>query len=262
LIKNTDLFIELKFNSEKPPEYFSIHNEDGKLEYFNFKQWNESGNLSTYHIPVEITDIPAFLLIYVNGFENPACWTINIINQDCLPPPEELRNLPLDILTQIITSAKPIHQVLKGYLGRVIKNEVNKELINPHDRVDTSSFLLQKTRKYSFAINIIKSKLEQPCPTLTSLEWRLYGPVGLKALVEAMQREAGAKTSEAVFFLTELWDQLKNVNPPKGEGILPVEIVSDKINEFQSELANKIRALWNISDIESINAYSRKILEK
>lgn len=262
LVKDKELYIELQFSSAKPSNTFEIRDEEGAKLFLTYQKWLDDGAPVLYRIPVEISHIPAYFLIYIEGIEQPACLVINISNQQCLPPPDELRNLPLDILAQIITSAAPLHQVLKRYLSRIInKRSEERELINPHDRIDTSTFLLQKTRKYSFAINMIKLRLEQPCATFATLEWKLYGPVGLYALVEAIEKESGGNISEAIFFLTELWTQLGKVKPVTGEGILAPRIVKEKLSSFRDDLANRIKKLWELSDMESIQTYSRKVLE-
>lgn len=262
LIKDTDLFIELRFASLKAPEGFVIRDEQGEKIFLDYQKWQDAGAPLVYRIPIEIGNIPAYFLINLDAVEHPVCLTINIIDQHCLPPPDELKNLPLDILAQIITSASPLHHILRKYLSRIRKKAVDqKSLIDPHERVDTSTFLLQKTRKYSFAINTVKSKLEQLCATVASIEWRLYGPVGLRALVDAMVKEAGDNNSEAIFFLTELWSQLGKVKPATAEGITPARIVRQKLNEFRNRLAERIKLLWDSSETDSIQSYSKKVLE-
>jgi HKD family nuclease len=262
LIKDKELYIEIRFSSTKPSNPFEIRDEEGKKIFLTYQQWLDEGSQQLYRIPIAITNIPTYFLVYIEGIDQPACLVINITDQQCLPPPDELRNLPLDILAQIITSAAPLHQVLKRYISSISNKKTDdRELINPHDRVDTSTYLLQKTRKYSFAINMIRSRLEQPCATLATIEWRLYGPVGLGALVDAMEKEANGNINEAIFFLTELWTQLGKVKPINAEGILSPEIIKEKLNQFRNDLAERIKQLWRVSDIASIQNYSRKVLE-
>ena len=74
---------------------------------------------------------------------------------EVLPPPEELKHLPLDVLINILSSARPLHRVLRDYLRRRKKDGTKVdggEIVDPHKRVDTSQFLLQRTRRISWAL--------------------------------------------------------------------------------------------------------------
>ena len=59
----------------------------------------------------------------------------------------------------ILSSARPLHRVLKGYLKRRKKHDGDGGdgvLVDPHKRVDTSQFLLQRTRRISWALAILE----------------------------------------------------------------------------------------------------------
>jgi hypothetical protein len=78
-----------------------------------------------------------------------AWWPVNVLSGDSLPPPEELKDLPLDVLIDVLTSAKPLHIALGRWLKRkrAVGPAADVIALDPHKRVDTSAFLLQRTRR-------------------------------------------------------------------------------------------------------------------
>jgi hypothetical protein len=64
-----------------------------------------------------------------------------------------------------------------------------RQLVDPHKRVVTSAFLLLRTRRISRALTGLRERLERPFPTTANLQWRLNGPVGVRAISEAVLKE-------------------------------------------------------------------------
>ena len=73
-----------------------------------------------------------------------AWWPI-LENYELLPPTESLSGT-IEILISILSSAKPLHQVLKQWLkNKSVQHHIDYNiLIDPHDKVDTYSFLLKE----------------------------------------------------------------------------------------------------------------------
>src|SRR5204862_155829 len=80
-----------------------------------------------------------------------------------LPPPAELGDLPLHVLIEILTSAKPLHLALQRCLSRQKGAGVDSPqlLLDPHERVDTSTFLIQRARRVSWAFDALRKRLER-----------------------------------------------------------------------------------------------------
>src|SRR5205823_11691325 len=115
------------------------------------------------------------------------------------PPPAELGDLPLHVLIEILTSAKPLHLALQRWLSRQKGAGVDSPqlLLDPHERVDTSTFLLQRARRVSWAFDALRKRLERPAASREALDWRLRGPVGVQAISRAISKEARSAEERA-----------------------------------------------------------------
>lgn len=167
-----------------------------------------------------------------------AWWPVNVDRAASLPPPEELQNLPLEVLIDILTSARPLHQVLKRWILSKKKGTATdspSDPYDPHKRVDTSGFLLQKTYRVSTALSGLRQKLQRPSTSEAALEWRLRGPVGVSEVARAITDEAKSQEEKA-FLLTELALEIGRVRPMSGPGCLPGELIQIQLNEIISEI--------------------------
>lgn len=201
-------------------------------------------------------DRPDAFTVFWNGPRPPSgfhvCWPhvvgsawlpVNVRSNESLPPPDELKNLPLEVLINILSSARPLHRVLAEYLNkRKEKHADSNELsniINPHKRVDTTQFLLQRTRRVSWALNALRERLEKPAATLDALRWRLSGPVGVRVFAEALVREAKSRDEQA-FLLSELALELARAKPSHQERCVPVDQHMAEINQMISQLKSMV----------------------
>jgi len=187
---------------------------------------------------------------------------VNVESARALPPPDELRALPLDMLINILTSARPLVEILRGKLnGKKTKDLLPTPEISmdPHRRVDTSRFLLQRTRRVSWALTALRKRLEVPVATESSLEWRLYGPVGVQALIDALIREAHSN-DERAFLLCELALELWRVKPTTQPGYLPSARVRDEIRKILAGIQRT--ALENLNgSANNLRAYIEQVFE-
>lgn len=212
-----------------------------------------------------LRSLPAgFEVVWAEG-EKRAWLPMNVKNYEVLPPPEELKSLPFHVLLRVLTSAKPLQVVLRRYY-RSLKAEVQDEtpvdpMSDPHKRVDTSGFLLQRTRRISYAYNAIREKLSKPIGSLQSLKWRIYGPVGLQALVNAIlsdKEDAELKLpEERAFFLAELILELSSIKPDTAVNYLPAETVRTELQKFIDQLKTRI-----LQDPELKDSWIRPYVEK
>jgi hypothetical protein len=145
----------------------------------------------------------------------------------------------LEVLINILTSAKPLHLALAAWLRRKTAGGPNAgaQGLDPHKRVDTSAFLLQRTRRVSWALSSLRQRLERPVYSEESLAWRLRGPVGALALAQAIGGEARSE-AERCFLLTELCLDLARVRPQ----VVPGSLSKQRIHAALQELIREIHA--------------------
>lgn len=247
--------IRFRFDLKKQVDEFFVRTEEGKViftrnnlydgihgDYYDFL-W-----ASQTHQDESSGALPA-------GFE--VVWSANhliswlpllVKDYNCLPPPAQLRELPLHILLQILTSAKPLHIVLRRFFKELNNPDEDEfsdnQIADPHKKVDTSGFLLQRTRKISYAFQAIKERLSLPNGTRNALQWKLYGPVGLEALVRAIKHDQMAGglrlPEERFFFMSELLLELSSVEPKAGKNCLRPAEVKEEISRFIEVVAKEI----------------------
>jgi hypothetical protein len=85
-----------------------------------------------------------------------------------------------------------------------------------------------------------------PTGTINSLHWKLYGPVGLQALVNAIRNDymsGGMKIpEERLFFLSELLLELSTIEPKRAQNCLRPKEVKDEIEKFIDVISNQIKS--------------------
>ena len=167
--------------------------------FFDSDGWQTLGSPTPCKLDWDKPRAPSGFWVRCEGSDGLAWWPVNVAAGNVLPPPEELKNLPLDVLLDILSSARPLHRVLGPYLKRKRRKEKQDVVtaVDPHKRVDTSQFLLQRTRRLSWALTAVRERLERPVATIDFLQWRLRGPVGVTALADALVREAHSEEEKA-----------------------------------------------------------------
>jgi hypothetical protein len=99
----------------------------------------------------------------------------------------------------------------------------------------------------------MRERLEKPYATKESLHWRLYGPVGVQALVQAIYRE-GHSDSERAFLFAELGLELARVKPNDMPCSLTADIVSGELKSFIKTLDTKVQSL-QFNDMPDMHNY-------
>lgn len=247
-------FVRLYFNSQDLPKGFSISREEGKEVFYDEKKWMEDGK------PLDVTlewksDLPptGFHVIW-DGVKNSAWWPVNIESASALPPPPELKDLPLEVLMSILTSARPLHQVIGAWLKKKQRLNGPDVVIDPHKKVDTTKFLFQRTRQLSWVLRSLRERLERPFYTKESLQWRLRGPIGVLTLAKAIMRE-GKSEDEKAFLVAEIVLELGRINTKEdAPRSLMREVVGEELRRIIHEIKETILPSIQISD-DLINAY-------
>jgi hypothetical protein len=171
-----------------------------------------------------------------------AVWPINVSDVSLLVPPQELRNLALEDLILVLTSARTPSQVLGERLDSKNRTVDPPTFVDPHKKVDTSRFLLKRMRRLANALEGLRSRLERPVASLEGWRWRLQGPLGPLALARALKAESG---HEASFFVSEIAATVKAVRWVAGAGIQAIAV--------RQEIEIALRALRDLG-LEHVNA--------
>lgn len=198
------------------------------------------------------------------GIPRRSWWPVEVRDANTLPPPEELRDLPLDILIRVLTSAQPLHRVLAAEIRRREQASVEADaaVIDPHKKVDVSAFLLQRSRRFAVAIEAICGRLSKPVPNHQALHWRIHGPVGVRSLMRAVQAEAKSE-EERAFLLVELALALAWLRLPQqaGSGMLKAAEVRGKIAEVIKEIRSQLPR-EGFEGVPNLGKYIEKALEE
>lgn len=210
--------------------------------------WRTAGMPESTKIRLERRGPPPSLLRVeweVDGVACAADWPVNVGNVDALPAPDELRNLSLAALLELLSSARPLHEVMRGWLRQQSDDDDADgfdaaELIDPHQKVDTSGFLVKRVQRACGALRQIRERLEAPVLSEAALAWRLDGPVGARAVVDAMRRQCDpGLPDEWAFLLCELVRELEPVRL-KGGNPAAMAVLQARLDAFVLQLRGQL----------------------
>lgn len=157
---------------------------------------------------------PPFLLeVRWEGEHGPqaASWPVNVTDPMELAPPAELRSLTLAELMQVLSSTRPLHEAIVQVLRRREHARTADDIsLDPHQRINTENFLLQFLKRVAVALERMRERLERPAAHADAFRWRLFGPIGPKALATALRNE-GKSPAETRFLIAELLLTLRRV---------------------------------------------------
>lgn len=252
--------LNLEFDTSKQIEQsWKILDEDKNI-LLSSNEWIIANEKKQYSIEWQENYIPSDLIIYLeNGTE--CRWPVIAKDASILPAPEDLGDLDLEVLIQLLATNRPLHHAMRKWLketDRGTELEV-KEFINPHDKVDVSSFLLRRTRKISYAFTMLMHQLERPFYTKATLNWRFKGPVGVMALAKAILREAKSE-EEKIFLIAELSLELSVVSISVNDGCIPKKLVAAEIRNAIKKLREKSKSIKNRNSM--IKEYSESAFKK
>lgn len=253
--------IRLSFDGS-PPAGWELYTDGDDQRFWGEQEWLSLRSPKECIVDWKLERPPAGFRVRWPDIRAAAWWPVNVTAGEVLPPPEELKHLPLEILINILSSARPLHRVLKGYLKRRKKHDGDGGdgvIVDPHKRVDTSQFLLQRTRRISWALNALRKRLERPVATLEFLRWRLRGPVGVKALAEALVREARSEEEKA-FLVSELVLELARTRPEAKEGCVTPDAHQNEIRQLILELRDLAPAISEDAP-ENLRRYIETVFE-
>ncbi len=221
--------------SGKPPPGWIVRLDEDDAPFFSEVQRQQSKCPSKCCLTWNRHRPPSGLWVAWHGANGSVWWPVNVKTPASLPPPQKLKDLSLAVLIDILTSARPLTDVIR-------KRTPPPNNGGPPPRpppVYTSQFLLQRTRRVAGAFNALRQRLERPAITAEALDWRLRGPVGVIAMADALAREA-VSTGETAFLLSELALELSRVRPQHARGCVPVPQVRREVHKLIGELKTRI----------------------
>ena len=238
--RDGESFLELVF-TQRPPAGWALRPDGEEPVLYGEATWLAAGAQLMVRVPWPADRPPSGFAVRWRDSGGAAWWPVNVARAAALPPPAELRDLPLDVLIGVLTSARSLHQAMRTWLRRRTGegDGGTRPELDPHRRVDTSAFLLQRTRRVSWALRGLCERLSRPYPTAECLQWRLRGPVGAKALAAAILREKRSDQEKA-FLLAELALELSRVRPQAAPGCLAPETVEAGIRGMIQELRDEV----------------------
>lgn len=175
----------------------------------------------------------AFLVQWHEGATSQeALWIVNVGSAADLPPPDELRSLRLEELLEILTSARPYHEIVGQILQRREKAAALAALgvaaeieVDPHKKVDTRNFLLKRMKRIAQALEGLKERLERPVFSIEALMWRLHGPFGPVTLARHLAKEEGAG---AAFMIAEVALTVNDATIPAEGTLATIDIPRER----------------------------------
>lgn len=243
-----------------PPEGWIVLDVDAP--FTNDTAWRENGCPEVFTRAWPQTHPPSGFGVTWPGSNGPAWWPVNVLSAEALPLPADLRDLSLDALIEMLTTSLSLHEALTAWRKRHQRGsgETDSGLIDPHRRVDTSAFLLQRTRRVSAALHGLRQRLEKPVASMAALHWRLRGPVGVLPLANAITREVKSD-AERAFLLLELCLELRRTSPMEAPGCLSKSSQRAAIREVIAELRESIPADAFAAD-PAMNRYASAVFEE
>lgn len=228
-------YLEFTFHGA-PPAGWAVSGEDDRETFLTEAAWQVRGAPPEIRLPWPRDRAPSGFQVKWSASDGRAWWPVNVLSPDALPPPDELKNLSLEVLIDILTSATLIGGIRRGKRRRP---RGEGPILDPLKRVDASTFLLQRTRRVSDALRGLRQRLERPVVSESGLNWRLRGPVGVTAFAGAIAKEAGSE-EERCFLLAELCLEVARVKPRSAPGALRPAHVRAALREVAAEIRSKI----------------------
>ena len=233
--------------------------EQGERALYDASQWHHDGDSVQQRLAWTEPAPPSRLLLHLPEMA-PAEWIVELRSPSAMPPPEELKSLSLAALLDVLTSARPLHLALARWLESSAPAQAIEVELDPHRQVDTSGFLLQRTARFSRALRGLKERLEQPVISHAALDWRLRGPVGLTALVEAVTREA-LMEMEAPFLLAELYRELRGIRWQTIPGGPPLAVIKRAAADVEQALRAQLTAAQQSLTDPALRDYLTAVLD-
>ena len=184
--------LQLYFDlNHAPPSTWAIQTTEGE-GIMTADAWRSRG--SEPDIQLEMPPSAFRHVLSVTGPEGQEwLWPVSVEDHAQLPVPEELSSLDLEDLMRVFADNLSMRSLLKRMQSKqrfesIEQGQVAPEL-DPHRRVDTTGFILQRTRRLSYAFDGLKRRLSRLYFTEHQLEWGMQGPISPLSFARAILNE-------------------------------------------------------------------------
>ncbi len=247
---DTEHQIALQFQGTPVSDAWWIR-QDSTLAYA-CTDWRKSGQPATVELSLPRNGPPPSQLqvewLNAEGARYTADWPVNARTASALPPPDELRGLTLAALLELLSSARPLHEAMRQWLRRQPDDDDpdglrGSDLVDPHQKVDTSGFLIKRVQRACRALQQLHGRLQEPVLSESALAWRLDGPVGARALVDAIERQCDPELpDEWAFVLFELVRELEPVRLRQPNGKPAAPALQQSLDAFVGQQRDRLVA--------------------
>ena len=238
--------LELELDSARLPAEWSIRTPDGR-DLLDAAGWDRAGAESEVILDAPTGDLPFNVAIEwrrTDGLLVTASLPVNVTDPGQLPPPAELRALPVDALLRALASVRPLHEAVVEAIERHKRGPaVTLDELDPLKRFSPSGQLLHRTRELSAALAGLRERVERPAATLGAFRWRLEGPFGPVEMAHKLveeRRENRSVEGEEAFMLAEIALTLAEVDLRKASRFIPKQrramrqLVGEAVTTLQS----------------------------
>jgi hypothetical protein len=260
--------LDLSLQVDQLPASWAVSTPSGTL-ILDSGQWEADGRPPQYQCPIAEANPSALVVSWsaAAGLAQ-ATWPVNVETLAALPPPAELRNLPLSVLLNVLASTRPLRVALETELRRQHRAHLKGEdELDPLKRFDSSGLLLHRVRHASAALWGLQQRLGRPLSGIEALDWRLKGTIGVQAIADGLIADVarGAlRASEAGFLLGELALTVASVDWTAVSVRIDVTQVKRMVQSAVADIATKARSLNLESDasIEGLATYMRDAFKR
>ena len=222
--------IEFELEAGLLPEEWWVRTPDGH-ELFDSASWTEAGSKPLVKVSAPTGELPFNVTLQWRGPDGvvvpPTNLPLNVTDPARLPPPEELRSLPVDAILRALASVRPCTRQWwrrsRGGNGAWLAASHDGE-IDPHKRFSPSGQILYRTRELSAALVGLRERLERPAASLDAFLWRLEGPFGPAEIATKLIEERRTNRSipgEEPFMLAEIGLTLANIDLEAASRFIP-----------------------------------------
>jgi len=254
--------LEVHFVGNPPSEWCILEDAESR-QILDSREWKELAEPPSVELVWPDSRPPMELLVRQPGQSSEARWPVEVRSFADLPPPQGLRDLNLDQLLQILTSALPLHRCLQK-IWRQNSDEavqsVPAVVLDPLRRFSRDAHLLERTRRFSLALGGVRQRFESPIPSEEYLQWRLRGPIGVTKVAAAILNEAESD-GERAFLLGELALELSQIQPKGDEGYLSSNRIREAIAEVVGDFKLQAGPLLDATD-KNLRRYVQAALRK
>lgn len=245
-VDDEHFLIRLEFSGEPPPGAWHVAFDKKRL--MDDAEWNALPAKSKAELSLPCDGPPPSVLVveWADG-KHVAEWPLNVNAQDSLPTPDELKGLSLAALLDLLSSARPLNEALRDWLKRQPNDDDTEveqviELVDPHAKVDTSGFLVKRVQRACWSMRELKFRLEQPASSASAMAWRIKGPVGAYAVLEAIRKQCDPSLQdEWAFLLCEFYREMETVTPKSIAGQMAEPEIVQLLDTFRLDLSKLIQ---------------------